>query len=255
MNVAIFSRYFLTRKSICSLLSPLRDVQIVLDSESVLESIDQVRATNPDILLLDSENLNDDVGIVRQVTKIFPLVKIVLLVGVEGAEFELRAIEAGARGCVSKRSDLPTLLKALSLIKQGQFWISREVASLLAGKLRGTVTPDHDASRELTEREWEILALLGIGYVNKDIANHLSISENTVKTHLASIYRKLQVNTRLGAVLHYFRRNQQLSGLTPSATDSEKGHAAMVETAPEDPDPLPRAPNQGLPLKVKSHRA
>ena len=272
MNVAVFSHFFLTRKSICSLLSPLRDVQVVLDSENALESVDQVAATCPDILLIDSENPNDDLGTVRQVTKIFPHAKIVLLVGVDEREFELRAIEAGARGCVSKRSDLQTLIKALNLVKQGQFWISREVASLVAGKLRGSMTPDHDASRELTEREWEILALLGIGYVNKDIASHLGISENTVKTHLASTYRKLQVNTRLGAVLHYFRRSQQLSKPAGSATPATPGTALAPNAAghqiaaakphaatPELPPAAAKTPlhtrNPELPLKAKPHRA
>jgi len=249
MNVAIFSRFFLTRKSLGSLLKPLRDVQVVLDSENVLASVEQVAATSPDVLLIDSENPPDDLGIVRQVTKIFPHSRIVLLIGANDRDFELRAIEAGARGCVSKESDLQTLAKALNLVHTGQFWISRDVASLVARKLRGSLTPDHDATQELTEREWEILALLGIGHVNKDLASHLGISENTVKAHLASIYRKLQVNTRLGAVLYYFRRCQQLSKPTGSAAISETA-AAPIPAGQEADEANPNAVGAGVPLDV-----
>jgi DNA-binding NarL/FixJ family response regulator len=272
MNVAVFSRFFLSRKSLCSLLKSVRDVEVVLDSENVLECIEQIAAACPDILLIDSEHPNDDLGTVRQVSRILPHAKIVLLLGIDDQEFELRAFEAGARGCVSKKNDMQILLKALTLVRQGQFWISREVASLVAGKLRGSLTPEQDASRELTEREWEILALLGIGYVNKDISRHLAISENTVKTHLASIYRKLQVNTRLGAVLHYFRRSQQLSKPAENGVPSAPGpvvapiaagHPIVAITpdaaAPELPRAETAAPLQNrdprVPLKAKQHQA
>ena len=79
------------------------------------------------------------------------------------------------------------------------------MASRLITKLAQSESPDSANSNGLTPREWKVLGLLASGTRNKEIANRLSVSENTVKTHLYTIYRKINVDCRLAATLYYFQ--------------------------------------------------
>ena len=122
-------------------------------------------------------------------------------------------------GCVSNTSDLETLLKAIGAVGRGELWVSRQRASRLIARLAQAQPPDGLTSNGLTPQEWKVLGLLASGSRNKDIANRLSVSENTVKTHLYTIYRKVNVDCRLAATLYYFQRVK--SDGNPSQTSSE----------------------------------
>lgn len=240
MTVAIISRFALMRKMLRGLLATMKGPEVVLDADSAFESFELIDTLRPRILLIDTVNPVEDLATVRQLRKLYPAANIILLVESADEQFELHAIEAGARGCVSKKSDPQVLEKALNLVEQGQFWISRGVASLVAGKLSATHDPGQDLSRELTQREWAVLGLLAMGHVNKEIAARLAISENTVKAHLASTYRKLAVTTRLGAVLHYFRHARDMGArATAPPADFPKALAASASAAPKKTDRAP----------------
>jgi len=126
-----------------------------------------------------------------------------------GETFEIRALKAGAWGCVSMTASPEILTKALKDVGDGEMWVSRRLAT----RILGNVVRWHEAAASdmtgLTPREWEILAHVAHGYRNKEIASRLIVSENTIKAHLAAIFRKLQVDTRLGAALHYFHQTAQ----------------------------------------------
>ena len=250
MTIGIASRFLLMRQLLSGLIASMEGISIVLDIDNPLTCIDLIRAALPQILLIDSYDLAADLVVVRQLTKLFAGMNIVLLTGLIDDRSELLAIEAGAKGCISKGSDPRVLEKALHLVKGGQYWMSREVASLVAGKLLGEFNAHQDRSKDLTQRELEILALLARGQVNKEIACKLGVSENTVKAHLASIYRKLGVTTRLGAVLHYFREAQEKGGqatqLKVSPAEVSRLVAAQGEQAPESAQIPPDSP-PGLP--------
>ena len=86
--------------------------------------------------------------------------------------------------------------------KSGQ---AASVATRLIHKLAESESADSATSNGLTPQEWKVLGLLASGSRNKEIANRLSVSENTVKTHLYTIYRKIKVDCRLAATLYYFQ--------------------------------------------------
>ena len=254
MKVAIISRFALMRKMLRDLLATFKGPEVILDVESAFEDFLLIRTLNPSILLVDSVNKVEDIATIRQLNKLFPAAKILLLVESTDEQFELRAMEAGARGCVSKEGDSQVLSKALNLIEHGQYWISRDVASLVARKLSAVHAPSQDLARGLTQREWAVVSLLAMGYVNKEIAARLSISENTVKAHLASTYRKLGVTTRLGAVLHYFRQAQSRDARASagsSPVDSAKALAMSGSRELKTADiPVAIAEPDGLQVKV-----
>jgi DNA-binding NarL/FixJ family response regulator len=88
-------------------------------------------------------------------------------------------------------------------VKRGEVWISHRASSQLLKKL---VRRDRQEEiGDLTRREWEILVLVAAGKRNKEIASRLCVSENTVKTHLYAIYRKLHASTRMEAALFFFQ--------------------------------------------------
>ncbi len=239
MTVGIISRFTLTRKLLRSMLSAIQGFRVLFDIPSVQEGIELIKELHPRILLVESTDSGEDIAVVYQLGKLFPEARVVLLTQGESDEFILRAIEAGARGCISKDSDPQILLKALNLVERGRFWVSREVADLIAVRWVKSQGPEPDTAEQLTPREWEILALLAKGQVNKEIAGHLTISENTVKAHLAAIYRKLHVTTRLAAALHYYQQARQRNvspRLASGGSPSEEKFDALpsgVKPAPE----------------------
>jgi DNA-binding NarL/FixJ family response regulator len=134
----------------------------------------------------------------------------VLLTESPSDDFEFRAIKAGARGCITKEADPQALERALRAVGKGEIWVSQHLATRLIEAVTHDPAVDSSEPNGLTDREWQVLAFVAQGQRNKEIANHLCVSENTVKTHLATIYKKLRVTTRLEAALHFFhdaRRN------------------------------------------------
>jgi two-component system, NarL family, response regulator LiaR len=118
-----------------------------------------------------------------------------------------RALKAGATGYVSKDASVSDLRNAVRGVFRGELWVERR---LIVGILKGT-DPIGGAVSErpagsLTDREREVLRSLTSGGTNRDIAETLSISEKTVKTHLNNIFRKLHVARRLEAVVFAIRQ-------------------------------------------------
>jgi LuxR family transcriptional regulator of csgAB operon len=130
-------------------------------------------------------------------------------------------------------------VKAIGVVEKGEIWVSRSVASRLISKL--SEIPVSPNSNGLTPREWKVLGLLASGTRNKEIANRLSVSENTVKTHLYTIYRKLNVDCRLAATLYYFQHVKsdgkyphKSSVLTGKAKKKDSVHLAQQKNPPSE---------------------
>jgi DNA-binding NarL/FixJ family response regulator len=158
-----------------------------------------------EVLLFHVRSGDSDFEVVSRLRNLVPEVKVLLFLDSADEEIEFQAIRAGGRGCFSNASDLDMLLKAIGAVGRGEIWVSRRVASRLITKLAQTEMPDGQGSNGLTPQEWKVLGLLASGSRNKEIANRLSVSENTVKTHLYTIYRKIKVDCRLAATLYYFQ--------------------------------------------------
>jgi len=262
VKLSVISPLALTRKTLCAWLAAAKNLSVVLDVDSALDSLDLIRQSRPDILILDVLNPTLDLEIVARMAKLFPQLKMLLLS--DGSEehfehFELQAVRAGAQGCVSKRSDPKVLEEALRVVGTGEIWMSHRVAARIIGQFRRwQPPPDGQPSSELTKREKEILTLLADGYHNKEIASRLVVSENTVKTHVNTIYRKLGVNTRVGAALKYFAEADQerkrsgsvklkLYGEAPSVTPSARQGASTARTRSRSKPAVVRTASSGLP--------
>jgi DNA-binding NarL/FixJ family response regulator len=109
-----------------------------------------------------------------------------------------RALRFGAAGLVGKNESVTTLLQAMEAVASGETWAGRRA---IAQALSGLVKERRRSASPLTSRERQLLSLLGEGYRNKELATLLKIKEHTVKIHLHSLFRKLNVRTRVEAAL------------------------------------------------------
>jgi DNA-binding NarL/FixJ family response regulator len=223
MRLAVISRLSLSRKGLCALLASSKHCSIVLELPGIPEDLEVLRKAQPEVLLYHGNGGAGDFEAVSRLSNLAPEIKTLLLADSADEEMEFQAIRAGGCGCVSNASDLNTLLKALGAVGRGEIWVSRRGASRLIRYLAQAGTPESSTSNGLTPREWKVLGLLATGSRNKEIANRLSVSENTVKTHLYTIYRKIHVDCRLAATLYYFQnvKADEESSHSPAAPRSK----------------------------------
>jgi DNA-binding NarL/FixJ family response regulator len=229
MRVCIISPYAISRKGLCALLGSLPQVTVVLDLNSALDQVERIQKMEPAVLLFDTLNPGVDLEVIGRTQKLLPRMKILLLTDHVDEELELRAIKAGACGCVSKRDDPQFLAKALAVVAQGEIWISQRSSSRIIGEFVRSRDKENNknGTNELSRRELEVLGLVAQGYRNKQIADRLFVCESTIKTHLYTLYKKLQISTRLEAVLYYYHRSDGVAGPARAAVP-----VSLPETAP-----------------------
>ena len=125
-------------------------------------------------------------------------------------EVQRRAILLGAMGLVSKQKAADTVIRAIEKVYAGEVWLDRAmIASILNDRVNPSVAPDQNVETlriaKLTEREREVIRLIGEGIKNRQIAERMYISEATVRHHLTSIFAKLGVADRFELVIYAFQ--------------------------------------------------
>ena len=182
----------LLREGIAALVASQSDMKLVAEASTGREALEQFRKHRPDLTLMDLE-MPDMNGIEAMIAICaeFPEARIIVLTTYKGDVQVLRALKAGARAYLLKGLLRKELLETIRAVHAGKKRISPEVAAQLA---------DHVADDTLTAREIEVLRLIAAGDANKLIANQLSITEETVKSHVGNILSKLGANDRTHAV-------------------------------------------------------
>jgi DNA-binding NarL/FixJ family response regulator len=188
----------LMREGIAALIDNQDDMRLVGGASTGREAILRFREHRPDVTLMDLR-LPDMSGIeaMRAIRAEFPDARIVMLTTFEGDVEIQRSLEAGARGYLLKSMPPRELLEGIRHVHAGRKRIPPEVAAQLA---------EHFSEDPLTPREVEVLRLVAAGNRNKDIAEHLAISEETVKVHVKHIMEKLAASDRTQAVSIALRR-------------------------------------------------
>ena len=173
------------------------------DAESAVAQIPQCR---PDVVLMDI-NLPGMSGIecVRILKKRLPNVCVVILTVYDEANHLLDSLKAGACGYLLKRAPSSKILEAITEAQRGGMPMTRQMAGKVANYFHGLGTAMSDV-QHLTPREKATLAQLAEGHRYKEIADHLSISLDTVREYVRSIYGKLHVSSRTEAVVKYLGR-------------------------------------------------
>jgi DNA-binding NarL/FixJ family response regulator len=188
----------LLREGIAALVNAECDMKLVAEASNGQEALERFRLHRPDVTLMDLQmpGFNGIESIIK-IQSEFPNARIIVLTTYTGDVQVLRALKAGARAYILKGHVHRELLETIRAVHAGKKRIPPEVAAELA---------DHAAEDQLTPREIEVLRLIASGNANKLIADQLSISEETVKSHVTNILSKLGANDRTHAVTIGLRR-------------------------------------------------
>lgn len=210
ISVMISDDHVLMREGLKQLIELEKDIVVVCQAKDGNETIEKVLKYKPDVLLLDINmpNLNG-IDALRRLKDLGVETKVIILTIHDDKEYLLETMKMGADGYVLKDSDADSLIKAIRDVKEGKTYIQPSIASILKEELNGNSEKDEEFRKieSLTNREYEVLTLIAEGLNNKDIAEKLYISEKTVKNHVSSIFKKLEVNDRIQAAIFAFKNN------------------------------------------------
>lgn len=188
----------LMREGIAAILNNQPDMEIVAEASNGREALEQFRSIRSDITLMDLR-LPDMSGIdaLSAILSEFPRARIIMLTMSEGDVEIQRALKAGACAYMLKTMPRKDLIETIRKVHKGKKHIPAEIATSLA---------EHLGDETITEREVAVLELMGGGNRNRDIAEQLFISEETVKVHVKHIMEKLGASDRTQAVAIALRR-------------------------------------------------
>jgi NarL family two-component system response regulator LiaR len=186
------------------ILDTQEDLVVVGEAATVAAAVEEAERHRPDLILLDL-GLKDGSGLeaLPRLQSNCPDSRVIVLSGY-GPEQVLPALRRGARGFVSKDTASSHLLKAIRAVRRGEIWAEAQVTGRLVSELLER-EKRQQLEDNLTAREHEVLRLVGEGKRNGEIALSLFISENTVKTHISSLMRKLAIDDRLQLALYAAR--------------------------------------------------
>jgi DNA-binding NarL/FixJ family response regulator len=209
IKLIIVDDHTLFREGIKKILALEKDIEIVGEAFDGEEVISVLNHCQPDIMLLDikMERVNG-LQVLPRIVEQFPLLKVIILTAQVTSAESVKAIRDGARGIILKHAASEFLIKGIRKVAEGELWADSstmtQVVDSLSRKYRVDRSPEK-GRKELSEREIEVVTLVASGNRNKEIANKLFISEQTVKTHLSNIFQKLEVNDRLELALYAMR--------------------------------------------------
>lgn len=188
------------RESLCNLITFSKDLLLLGNYARVDDVITQVKELQPDVILMDigMPGMNG-IEAVKQIRTFNHQVQIIMLTVFDDNRHVLDAICAGASGYLLKKNISDHLTDAIALVLQGEAPMSPGIARMVIQSMQQNTKPAID-NYNLTQREKEILSNLSKGNSYKLVAADLTISIDTVRTHIKNIYKKLQVHTQTEAV-------------------------------------------------------
>ena len=210
IRVLLVEDHTVMRMGLRLLIESHPGLMVVGEAANGTGALEIIGYANPDVILLDLDlGVEHGVDLLPALATTAPDARVLILTGVREIQEHRQAIRAGAMGLVLKDQAPEVLLKAIEKVYAGEVWLDRAMLASVLNEVRaGSPKPSNaDAARiaMLTERERDVLALIGEGLKNKQIAKRLSISETTVGHHLTSIFDKLGVESRLELVIFAHR--------------------------------------------------
>jgi two-component system NarL family response regulator len=198
IRILIADDHSVVREGLVSLVKRKSDMTVVAEANNGREAVDLWKEHRPDVILLDLRMPElDGVGAIKEIRGLDDSAHIVVLTTFDGDEDIYRAIKAGAKGYLLKDTAREALMECIRRVHAGETCIPPTLAAKLADRVSGEA---------LSAREIEVLQRVAAGKSNKEIGAELFISEGTVKTHVKSIFSKLDVVSRTEAVATASRR-------------------------------------------------
>ena len=208
LTIMIIDDHVVIRSGLRMLIEHDQRMQVVAQAGSRIEALERAASTRPDVIVLDLL-LGDDDGLafLPELCQASPNSRVLVLTGVQNPDAHRRAIRRGAMGIVLKEHAADQLLKAIMKVHEGEVWIERSMMGSMIQEFNRPTVVDPEVTKidSLTDREREVIALVGEGLKNKQVGERLFISETTVTHHLSSVFSKLEVSDRLELIIYAFR--------------------------------------------------
>ena len=208
VTVLVVDDQRLVREGIASLLNIQEGVSVVGQAVNGQEAVEKAMVLRPNVILMDVRMpIMDGIEATAQIHRQLPGCQVIMLTTFDDEEYIVKSLRAGAVGYLLKDIPASQLARAVQLAHAGIYQLEPSVAGKLVGMLSGpTERPATPApaplENDLTERELEVLRLIGTGATNREIADRLVVSEGTVKNHVSSILSRLGLRDRTQAALY-----------------------------------------------------
>ena len=208
ITIMIIDDHVVIRSGLRMLIEHDQRMKVVAQAGNKAEALERAATTNPDVIILDLL-LGDEDGLsfLPELCHASPTSRVLVLTGVQNPDAHRRAIRRGAMGIVLKEHAADKLLKAIMKVNEGEVWIERSMMGSMIQEFNKPPLVDPEVSKieSLTDREREVIVLIGEGLKNKQVGERLFISETTVTHHLSSVFSKLEVSDRLELIIYAFR--------------------------------------------------
>ena len=193
IKVLLADDHSIVREGLRRIVEESDDMEVVAEAADGKEAIHQIRKSQPDVAVIDiSMPEIDGLEVLRQLQPEYPELPILILTMHEEQQYAVRAIEAGARGYITKKSAPEQLVKAIRKVYAGSRYLSEEAAEALA--LRVAKGKSGQSPLDLlSTRELQVLRRLALGHTNREIAENYNISIKTVDTYRLRLLKKLSL--------------------------------------------------------------
>ena len=210
LRVLIADDHALFRRGLEMVLDNEPDIEVVGEAHDGDQAVDRAAELMPDVVLMDVRMpRRSGIEATQKIKEQLPHVKILVLTNSDEEADLYDSIKAGASGYLLKEISSEEVADSIRSVMQGHSRISPAMASKLLTEFQAMTKREDDrqplAPPRLTDRELEVLSLVAQGKGNRDIAGDLFISENTVKNHIRNILEKLQLHSRMEAVIYAVR--------------------------------------------------
>ena len=213
INLILADDHAVVRAGTRQLLERQPDLRVVGEAADGEEAVRLAKELKPHVVVMDVRMPKmSGVEATRRIKQEVPEVAVLVLTAHDDDEYVFALLQAGANGYLLKTAEMEELVKAIRAVAAGQSALDPVITGKVVAQFAsGRSLPDvlanvKDEYEGLTEREMEILRLVGRGLTNKDIGQQLYISDRTVQAHLSNIFSKLGVNSRTEAVMYAVRR-------------------------------------------------
>jgi len=218
IRIVVADDHPIFRDGLCKLLALEEDFEVVAQAQDGREVLDVLQQYEPDILLLDLKMPGlDGLGTLQRLQTVRNRTRVIVLTASDDKNEFVQAMKLGTSGIVLKQTATDLLIKSIRKVHAGEIWLDSHTT---AAVIRQFVSADEAPSQQpsvaaprererspLSQREREIVALVAQGFKNKEMAEKMFISEQTVKNHLHNIFDKLGVSDRLELALYAIHNN------------------------------------------------
>lgn len=203
ISLVIVDDHEIVREGLRLTLQKESDFNVIGEAANGRELLQLIKNTRPDVVLLDERMPKErGIDICRKLVKLYPDIKIIILTAyAEQEESIVQAMIAGAKGFLIKNVEITELKRAIRAVVRGETVLDSQVVACVVNKLKQPANDNKDYTVSLlTKQQHAIATLVAQGLTNREIAEQLFLSENTIKFHIQNIMRKLEVHNRIALV-------------------------------------------------------